>query len=78
MLLRPLSVKLQGTLQGEPFSLDIDAVNVPALPFSPGKSLDIQHAGEICPLRLHDPRVGMKLMSLIKIMSQLRTEAAAQ
>ena len=71
-------VKLQGTLQGEPFSLDIDAVNFPTLPFSPGKSLDIQHAGEIYRLHLHDPRVGMKLINLIKIMSQLRAEAAAQ
>lgn len=64
---------LEGTLKGEQFRLELPVGNLPTLPFSPGKHLELQHGNEIYRCLPEDGRLVMKLINLVKIYYQLQS-----
>ncbi len=64
---------LEGTLKGEQFRLKLPVGNLPTLPFSPGKHLELQHGNEIYRCLPEDGRLVMKLINLVKIYYQLQS-----
>lgn len=65
---------LEGTLQGEPFTLSVPVGTIPTLPFSPGKHLELQHGNDIYRCVLDDGKLVMKFINLVKIYYELQTE----
>lgn len=64
---------LTGTVRGEAIDLLIPMGNVPTLPFSPGKYLEIQHGSDIYRCVLEDGRLVMKFINMVKIFYALRS-----
>lgn len=69
---------LEGTLKGAPFTLDVPVGNIPTLPFSPGKHLELQHGNDIYRCVPEDGKLVMKFINLVKIYYELRTEQSTQ
>lgn len=65
--------QIEGQLHGEPVSLSVPIENIPALPFSPGRYLEIQHGNNIYRCVLSDGRLVMKFINMIKIFHELHT-----
>ena len=65
---------LEGELRGEPMHLSIPAGNIPTLPFSPGKYLEIQHGGDIYRCFPENGHTVMKFINLVKIFYTLSHE----
>lgn len=66
---------LEGQLHGEEITLTIPTENIPALPFSPGKYLEIQHGSDIYRCVLDDGKLVMKLINMVKIFHELHAQA---
>lgn len=66
---------LEGTLKGEPFHKEISMINVPALPFSPGKHLEIQDGATIYRCVLEEGQLVMKFINMVKIFYRKNQEA---
>ena len=62
---------LEGTLGGVPIQKEISVGNVPTLPFSPGKHLEIQDGATIYRCVLDDGRLVMKFINMLKIFYEL-------
>lgn len=62
---------LEGTLGGAPIKKEISVGNVPTLPFSPGKHLEIQDGATIYRCVLDDGRLVMKFINMLKIFYEL-------
>lgn len=58
---------ITGTINGEDVDLQISSEGLPALPFSPGKYLEIQDGKTIYRCVLDDGRLVMKFINLVKI-----------
>ena len=58
---------LEGTIRQEAFCAEVSVGNVPVLPFSPGKYLEIQDGGVIYRCVLEDGRLVMKFINMVKI-----------
>lgn len=71
-------IELNGSLDGEPFALTVPVGSIPTLPFSPGKYLEIQDGNDIYRCVLHDGKLVMKFINMIKIFYELRTEETAE
>lgn len=69
--------RLEGTLRGDPMQLQIPIGNIPTLPFSPGKHLEIQDGPEIYRCVLRDGRQVMKFINMVKIFHELKQEQKA-
>ena len=67
---------LTGTIAGEAVRLTIPA-NVPTLPFSPGKYLELQDGGTIYRCVLEDGRLVMKFINMLKICYELSKKEKA-
>jgi len=80
LCLEPGRFLLRGIGQGEQTELEVPAGNIPTLPFSPGKYLEVQHGGTIYRCVLEDGKLVMKFINMVKIfyeLSQLDACAAA-
>ena len=66
---------LEGTIGDEPVTIRIPADNVPTLPFSPGKYLELQRGKDIYRCRLDDGKLVMKYINLVKLNYQRCHEA---
>lgn len=71
--LRNGSFHIKGTIRGEAADLLVPISNVPTLPFSPGKYLEIQNGSDIYRCVLDDGRLVMKFINMVKIFYELRT-----
>jgi len=65
-----------GQIHGSPAELTVPISNLPTLPFSPGKYLEVQHGENIYRCVLTDGRLVMKYINLVKIFHE-RSAAAA-
>ena len=65
------SIILQGQLRGQETDLTVPIVNIPALPFSPGKHLEVQHGETIYRCAFKDGKRVMKFIHMIKSLYQL-------
>lgn len=68
---------LTGNIRGEAVDLLIPIGNIPTLPFSPGKYLEIQHGSDIYRCVLEDGRLVMKFIHAVKIFYALRCSERA-
>ncbi len=64
--------QIDGHLHGSSISLSIPIENTPTLPFSPGKYLEIQQGSSIYRCVLHDGRLVMKFINMVKVFYTLR------
>ena len=65
---------LEGMIHGEPVSLTVPVSNIPTLPFSPGRHLEIQDGDDIYRCVLEDGKLVMKFINMVKIFYELRHE----
>ena len=65
--LMPGKFLLEGTLGGAPICKEISVGNVPTLPFSPGRHLELQDGATIYRCVLEDGKLVMKFINLLKI-----------
>ena len=75
ILLKRGSICLQGTVQNEEVNLRIPVASVPALPFSPGKYLEVQDGQTIYRCAFKDGRPVMKFINMIKCLYQMEQAA---
>lgn len=66
---------IDGELNGQPVSLSVPVANLPTLPFSPGRYLEIQHGENIYRCVLDEGRLVMKYINLVKIFYELSRAA---
>ncbi len=62
---------LEGKLHGEQVTISIPIVNIPTLPFSPGKYLELQRDKDIIRCLPEDGRLVMKMINMLKIFHRL-------
>ena len=72
--LSPTGFLIEGEIAGEATTLTVPTVNVPCLPFSPGKYFEIQHGSVIYRCLPEDGRLVMKFIRMIKIFHELNNE----
>lgn len=70
------SFHIVGTIDGEAVNMIVPVGNVPTLPFSPGKYLEIQDGCQIYRCVLNDGKLVMKFINMVKIFYELRCEEA--
>lgn len=63
--------RLEGQLRGAKLDLPVAIGNVPALPFSPGKYLEIQHGGDIYRCLPENGKLVMKFINMLKCLYEL-------
>lgn len=63
---------LQGTIGGEATEIAVSITNVPTLPFSPGKHLELQQGSTIYRCIPRDGRLVMKFIHMVKAFYELR------
>lgn len=68
--------QIEGEIHGEQVDLEIPIANLPTLPFSPGKYLEIQCGENIYRCVLEDGRLVMKFINLVKIFYEMNRAAA--
>lgn len=66
---------LNATINGEDKNLKISTKNIPTLPFSPGRHIEIQDGQTIYRCVLEDGRLATKFINMVKIFYELREEA---
>ncbi len=69
-------IYLKGELCGKPIDRTISISNIPCLPFSPGKYLEIQDGKEIYRCLPEDGKLVMKFINMIKIFYEIEHTAA--
>lgn len=63
---------ITGTIHGQPVELNVPIGNIPTLPFSPGKHLEVQHGATIYRCVPEDRRLVMKFIQMVKIFYELK------
>ena len=77
ILLKRGSITLSGTIHNEAVELEVPILGIPALPFTPGKHLEVQHGERIYRCMFKDSRPVMKCINMIKALYRLeQTELA--
>jgi len=66
VLLKRGSITLTGTIRGRETNLEVPIVGIPALPFSPGKHLEVQHGENIYRCVFKDGKPVMKFINMLK------------
>ena len=66
--------RITGTIHGEDADLCIPIGNLPTLPFTPGRHLEIQDGSTIYRCVLDDGRLAMKFINMVKIFFELKSE----
>ena len=62
---------MRGKIQNEETDLQVPIMSIPALPFSPGKYLEVQHGETIYRCAFKDGRPVMKFINMIKCLYQM-------
>ena len=62
---------IKGEINGEIKEITVPIASFASLPFSPGKHLEIQHGSDIYRCRLHDGKLVMKFINMVKIFYEL-------
>jgi len=78
ILLKRGSITLSGTIQNEETTLEVPIGSIPALPFSPGKYLEVQHGETIYRCAFKDGKPVMKFINMIKCLYQLEQAELAK
>lgn len=78
ILLKRGSIRLQGTIQNEQTDLEVPLGSIPALPFSPGKYLEVQHGETIYRCAFKDGRPVMKFINMIKCLYKIEQAQLAK
>lgn len=68
--------QLDGFINDNAVNLVIPTANIPTLPFSPGKHLELQHGDQIYRCVLDDGKLVMKFINMIKIFFELNKATA--
>lgn len=71
ILLKRGSITLSGNIRGQETVLEVPIVGIPALPFSPGKHLEVQHGEDIYRCVFKDGKPVMKFINLLKSLYEL-------
>lgn len=71
------AIRLEGVIRDEAVDLRLPAGNVPTLPFSPGKYLELQSGSTSYRCCLEDGKQVMKFINRIKILYELKKEEKA-
>ena len=71
------NITLEGTICGEQTRLEVPIVGIPALPFSPGKHLEVQRGEEIYRCVFKNGRPVMKFINMIKCLYEIEQETLA-
>lgn len=66
--------RILGEINGKETDLAVSIANVPSFPFSPGKYLEVQNGNEIYRCALHDGKLVMKYINMLKILYELDRE----
>ena len=74
ILLKRGRITLRGRIRGEETDLNVPIAGIPALPFSPGRHLEVQHGENIYRCVFKDGRPVMKFINLVN--AQYRMEHA--
>ena len=72
------SITLTGTIRGEETELQVPILGIPALPFSPGKYLEVQHGEDIYRCVFRDGRPVTKFINLLKCLYRLEQAELAR
>ena len=75
MTLTPDTFLIQGQIHGEDIDLAVPIGGIPTLPFSPGKYFEVQHGKDIYRCVLHDGKLVMKYINMVKIFFAIRHPA---
>ena len=67
---------LNGQINDTPINLRVSTSNIPTLPFSPGKYLELQHGNIIYRLVLNKGILVMKFINMIKIFFEFNKASA--
>lgn len=71
-------ITISGTIHGEETTLNVPIAGIPALPFSPGKHLEVQHGENIYRCVFRDGRPVMKFINMVKCLYQLEQAELAK
>jgi ribosomal protein L33 len=72
------SFRITGTIDGEDVDRNVSAGNLPTLPFSPGKYLEIQDGSQIYRCVLQDGKLVMKFINMIKCLYKIEQAQLAK
>ena len=78
ILLKRGSITLRGRIKGEETDLKVPITGVPALPFSPGKHLEVQHGETIYRCVFRDGRPVMKFINMVKALYRMEQKDLAK
>lgn len=78
LTIRADGITLRGTLHDKPLEVSLPVGAIPTLPFSPGKYLELQHGSNIYRCILHDSRLVMKCINMVKIFYEFHAEELAE
>jgi len=65
--------RLEGTIHGQPVTVEVPSGDLPTLPFSPGRHLELQDGNTIYRCVLTDGRLAMKFIHMLKIFHEIKT-----
>lgn len=68
--------QIEGHINGSDVALSVPIANIPTLPFSPGKHLEIQHGNDIYRCLLDDGKLVMKFINMVKVFYELNISAS--
>ena len=78
ILLKRGSITLSGKMHGEETVLEVPILSIPALPFSPGKYLEVQHGEDIYRCVFRDGRPVMKFINMLKCLHEMEQAQIAK
>ena len=78
VLLKRGGITLTGTMKGKTIDLEVPIVGIPALPFTPGKHLEVQHGERIFRCVFKDGKPVMKFINMLKALYQLEQAELAK
>jgi hypothetical protein len=78
ILLKRGCIILNGTIGGKTVELEVPIQGIPALPFTPGKHLEVQHGESIYRCIFKDGRPVMKFINMLKALYQMEQAELAK
>ena len=78
ILLKRGTITLAGTIRGQEINQEVPILGIPALPFSPGKHLEVQHGEDIYRCVFKDGKPVMKFINMLKALYQMEQAELAK